>query len=352
MYEDQTYEVILQRLLDRVDNGVDKRPGSIIYDALAPAAAEFAQMYIDLNADLNLRFAPTATDEYLDRAIAWSGIKRKAATKAHLRGVFYDSAGGLFDIPIGSRFSLDDLNYTAINKLSAGNFTLECETAGAVGNRYFGDLLPIDYIDGLARGEITEVLIPGEDKESDTTLYERYQEKVSRPVTSGNRYQYEIWARELPGVGRAKAFPEWAGPGTVKVVLLDNDMRSPSVAVVQAVQDYIDPTQDGMGEGAAPVGPVVTVTAAEEVPINVSVSVTLATGATTEQVAEQIEAGLKTYLTNLAFTDPLVRYTRIQSIILDIPPVIDYADLLVNGQTSNIEMQPGQVAVPGTVTVT
>lgn len=351
MYEDQTFEVILQRLLDRVDNDVDKRPGSIIYDALAPAAAELAQVYIDLNADLNLRFADTATDDYLDRAIAWSGIKRKAATKARLRGVFYGSSGELVDIALGSRFSLDDLNYVATVKLSTGNYSLECETAGAEGNRYFGDLLPIDYIDGLTRGEITEVLIPGEDKESDTTLYERYQEKVSRPVTSGNRYQYELWARELPGVGRAKAFPEWAGPGTVKVVLLNNEMRSPSPAVVQAVQDYIDPTQDGMGEGTAPIGPIVTVVAAEEIPISISVAVTLATGATTEQVEEQIEAGLKTYLSNLAFTDPLVRYTRIQSIILDIPPVIDYTDLLVNGQTGNIEMQPGQVAVPGAVTV-
>ncbi|MNV35159.1 hypothetical protein D3C71_1265970 [compost metagenome] len=107
-----------------------------------------------------------------------------------------------------------------------------------------------------------------------------------------------------------------------------------------------------MGEGVAPIGPIVSVEAAGEVPINVSVQVTLASGATKDQVKEKLESGLRLYLANLAFVDPLVRYTRIQSIILDIPPVIDYADLKVNGLTTNIEIEPGKVAVPGTVTVT
>ena len=40
MYEDITYEVILKRMLDRIPSTMDKREGSIIYDALAPAAIE------------------------------------------------------------------------------------------------------------------------------------------------------------------------------------------------------------------------------------------------------------------------------------------------------------------------
>ena len=38
MYENITYEDILQRMLDRVPNSMDKREASIIFDALAPAA--------------------------------------------------------------------------------------------------------------------------------------------------------------------------------------------------------------------------------------------------------------------------------------------------------------------------
>ena len=40
MYESQTFDVILKRMLDRVSNSLDKREGSIIYDAAAPAANE------------------------------------------------------------------------------------------------------------------------------------------------------------------------------------------------------------------------------------------------------------------------------------------------------------------------
>lgn len=40
MFENMSYEGILQRMLDRVPNTFDKREGSIIFDALAPAAME------------------------------------------------------------------------------------------------------------------------------------------------------------------------------------------------------------------------------------------------------------------------------------------------------------------------
>ena len=38
-YEEMTYERIMSRCLARVPGTVDKREGSIIYDAIAPAAA-------------------------------------------------------------------------------------------------------------------------------------------------------------------------------------------------------------------------------------------------------------------------------------------------------------------------
>lgn len=72
---------------------------------------------------------------------------------------------------------------------------------------------------------------------------------------------------ENSGVGKAKAFPLWDGPGTVKVALLNNEMQTPAEAVIEAVQEYIDPTQDGMGEGAAPIGPVVTVVGQKRYPL-------------------------------------------------------------------------------------
>lgn len=84
MYEDQTYEALLERMLDRVPEGLDKREGSIIYDALAPAAAELAQMYVELEVNNNLFFPDTAEGEYLERSIAWTGITRQPAGRRSL----------------------------------------------------------------------------------------------------------------------------------------------------------------------------------------------------------------------------------------------------------------------------
>ena len=48
MYENMTFENVMDRCLARVSASVDKREGSIVYDAIAPAAAELAILYIEL----------------------------------------------------------------------------------------------------------------------------------------------------------------------------------------------------------------------------------------------------------------------------------------------------------------
>ncbi len=78
-----TYEEILQRMLDRVPNNIDKREGSIIYNALAPAAVELAQMYIEAERILNEGFADTASREYLIKRAAERGITPYPATSCN-----------------------------------------------------------------------------------------------------------------------------------------------------------------------------------------------------------------------------------------------------------------------------
>ena len=50
MFEEFTFDNIMNRLLDHVRDDVDKREGSIIYDALAPAALELEMAYSPLRA--------------------------------------------------------------------------------------------------------------------------------------------------------------------------------------------------------------------------------------------------------------------------------------------------------------
>lgn len=52
-------------------------------------------------------------------------------------------------------------------------YQLTCETPGAVGNNYTGDLTAITYVDGLTTAQVTDILVPGEDEESDDSLRTR-----------------------------------------------------------------------------------------------------------------------------------------------------------------------------------
>ncbi len=49
MFESITFESIIKRMLSKIPSDMDKREGSIIYDALAPVALELQLMYIELD---------------------------------------------------------------------------------------------------------------------------------------------------------------------------------------------------------------------------------------------------------------------------------------------------------------
>lgn len=341
MYEAQTYEAILARMLDRVPADLDKREGSIIYDALSPAAAELAQAYAELEVNLRLFSAQTSSGEYLELRTADYGVTRKAATKAQRKGLFFGQGDTLLDTPINSRFSIEQTNYRVMEKISTGQFIMECEVAGSVGNQHFGSLLPIDYINGLIRAELSDILIPGVDIETDDDLRQRYLQRIRQPATSGNTAQYRQWAVEVSGVGDAKIFPLWAGPGTVKVAIVDAEKQPATSTLVDTVVDYI--------ETVRPIGAAVTVVSAAAKEVNVSVKVALASGYVIQGVTDAFSAALESYLQDTAFTSTYVSYAKVGTLLLSTPGVIDYADLTLNGGSVNITLADEEIPVLGTV---
>lgn len=252
-YENMTYEYILNRMLDRVPNSVDKREGSIIFDALAPAAVELANLYIECDNILNETFADTASRYYLIKRAAERGIVPKKATYAIVQGEFTPVN---LEIPIGSRFSGDDLNYEVIEKIEDGIYRLKCETAGTVGNEYFGTIIPIDYIQGLETAKITQILIPGENEESTESLRARYLASLSSQGYGGNVADYKQKVNSLDGVGGCKVYraSEWNGGGSVRVVVINSEFEEPSNEMIDDIQTLIDPeTNHGEGLGIAPI---------------------------------------------------------------------------------------------------
>ena len=147
MYEDQTYENILDRSLARVASDVDKREGSVIMNAIAPVSAEHADVYIQLGNIVNNGYADTAVREFLILRCKERGIIPYEATKATLKGKFN------MEIPIGSRFNLNELNYvaTAFMESADGYFYYQ-------GNYYY--IFPeITATDNLANNLESEMVL-------------------------------------------------------------------------------------------------------------------------------------------------------------------------------------------------
>ncbi|WP_128896326.1 baseplate J/gp47 family protein [Longirhabdus pacifica] len=352
-YENVTKDVILERMLGQVPDDIDKRQGSITHDLLSPAAIELAQTYIHLDQVLRFGFADTTYGEYLDLRCAEMGLTRKAVTEAEGQVTFTGPDGTV--IPVGTQVSSsplidsDTLYYvtTEEGKVLNGSaaVNIKAVTGGAQGNveahfitTVIGDLSSVLSVTNDKQTE------GGTDEESDKELLDRYLEHVQQSGTSGNANHYLQWAKEVPGISEALVKPLANGPGTVKVIILGDDKKAPSTEITEDVDKHI--------EKVRPIGADVTVEAATEIPITISVKIEWLDGykgqRTLEQLQQKITEDITQYLASLAFADPIVRRSQIGNVILDLEAVKDYDELYINGQaTGNVEIaiQDGQVAV-------
>lgn len=349
MYEDITFERIMKRMLDRIPPEYDKREGGVLYNALAPAAVELQNMYIGLDWVLDQSFADTQDGEYLVRRCAERGIVPEAATYAVLKGEFN------MDIPVGSRFSLGLLNYVAVERVGTGTYRMQCEQAGEAGNRQLGAMIPIAYIQGLTRAELTELLIPGEDEESTEHLRQRYFDSLNSQAFGGNIRDYKEKTTALDGVGGVKVYPVWNGGGTVRLVILDASFHKPSSELLAGVQAAADPEQSqGTGLGFAPIGHVVTVEAVTEIPVNISMDITLQEGWKWADVSGYVDTCVEEYFDELrrmwADSDGLiVRISQLEARILDLAGIVDIGGTTLNGNAANLAIGADEIPVKGEV---
>lgn len=333
MWENMTYEAILSDALSKVPSDVDKRQGSVIYDALAPACFKLAEYYAQLKNFIDLVLADTAVGEYLDRVADERNITRKRATAA-VRKVTASKA-----VDIGSRWAIDDVVYDITALISDGVYSATCETAGSAGNAYAGQLSNIDNTSD-ATVVLGDIIISGTDEETDENLRARFYEQIRKPSTSGNVYDYEKWALSVAGVGAVKVYPLWNGNGTVKVLVVDSN-KAIDTSLEQKVADYI--------ESVRPIGAAVTVSSPEGFEISVAANVTLDGSVALADVQSAFTTSLSEYLKSSVFKTYNISYAKIGSLLLSTPGVADYNSLMVNGGTLNITIPDEDIPVVGTV---
>lgn len=354
-FENITFEELMKLKLQQIPSNQDKRQSSVIYNAIASNSAETIQMYMDLKFLEDRTYGDTATGIDLDRRASERGIIRYPPSKSICEGIFTQSGNIPFDVPIGSRFSGDDLNYIVVEKIADGKFKLSCETDGEAGNRYFGALIPIEYIKNLATAELTQLLIPGEDAEPDESLRERYFDSFENQAYGGNIADYKLKTNSIQGVGGVKVYPVWAGGGTVKLVIIDSDFNVPSDTLINTVQTYIDPeVNQGIGLGIAPIGHIVTVEPVKDVTVNIKSHITLKISYKWEDVVSGIRTAIKEYFQDLRKLwqkedTTIVRISRIETRILDVIGVLDVEDTLLNELSANFSLATDEVPILGEV---
>lgn len=348
-YEHMTYEVILQRMMDRVTAqypNLDTREGSIIYNALAPAAVEMAIMYTELDNVLLESFIGTASREYILIACEQMGMDTSSfeATIGVHKGVFD------VEVPIGSRWNCDLYNYTVtefIEQDSDGYYTyrMECDTPGTAPNNQTGDLTAItDIPNNLTVAKVTECLIEGENEVSDDDIRTAYYDYVNSTSVDGNVNQYKRWCSEYDGIGNSKIIPLWNGANTVKVSILSASNGTASEELVREFQQYLDPGSNGMGDGVAPIGAIVTVTTATETPISVGATVTMKSGYSDTSV---ITDKVSEYFSQIAYTKNIVAYMNVGAAILSSDGVESISNLTLNGGTADITLGDEEIPVLG-----
>lgn len=374
-----TYEYILTEALSKVPDNVDKREGSIIRDALSPCCYEAAKHILYLADIIEQTYIETANGLWLDGRVIEGGITRDPATYAKKLGVFKTQLDEPCQISIGQSFStVGDtiLNYTAVQVYAnedggvvPGSYIMQCNTVGSVGNSYIGRIVPNDYIEKLASAEITTLLYPGEEEESDDSLRERFLANLMKTAFGGNIAQYRQWAKEIPGIGGVQVYSVWAGGGTVKLSIIDTDYNSCSSEFCQTILEKFDPENSGgktgLGLGIAPIGHKVTVSTPLPRTINVSGKITLLPGYKLETLLPQIKLALEEYLLSLRQAwensddennySVIVYLGRINFAILNVKGVSSAYELQLNGTDTDIRLTETsslqEIPVLGTVSL-
>ncbi len=338
MFENFTFDYLIERMIKRIqyiDNTIDTSEGSLIYTAVASSAWELAENYIAMDTVLEMAFADTAPREELVLRAKEYGMEPKKATQAILRGVFN------IDIPLGTRFSAGDLYYITTEKMDAGTYKMLCETPGTRGNSKLGALTSTVFMEGLENANLTELLVSGEDEEDTEDFRNRYFSLVRTPTTSGNANHYRQWALEVNGVGDAKVFPLWDGPGTIKVVIVDNDKQPVSISLLESTLEHI--------EKLRPIGAEVSVVSGTAKQINVTAKINLSAGYSLPDIIANFTTAVTEYFKSIAFGINYVSIAKIGTILLSAEGVIDYSNLQLDSTTSNIALTEEEIPILGTV---
>ena len=212
-------------------------------------------------------------------------------------------------------------------------------------------ILMLRPIEGISRLYNEEDITGGTDEEDNESYRERIMEAYESEGTSniGNDADYKRWAKEVVGIGDCIVVPTWNGPGTVKLVLVDSNGRPANERLVKAVYNHIM-SPDDREKRLMPTGSAdLTVVAADTKIISYGCTgLSYDSSTNIEQIESDFKDAIMKYYAS-AKLENIIRYNRVHSILTNLPGVLDFADLKINGEEKNIQLDQDEYPETGEV---
>lgn len=231
---------------------IDTTEGSFYYDITQALILELERLWDFAATDVvAASLVEYAWGDYLDDHGATVGVPRKEAVAATGEVTFTGTDDVL--IPIGTEVATvqtdpdeEPIAYVTTDSgvIAGGSVTLPVQAVeeGTAGNVPAAAVeLLLSPVENISEVTNAEAITGGADPETDEAYRERLRLANTAAQGGGSIADYERWALGWPGVGNVRVVPLWNGPGTVRVIVTDEDNNPVSAAIKEGLQDYLDP---------------------------------------------------------------------------------------------------------------
>ena len=351
---------IHERMMKNLPPDIDDMPGGFPYDFTRPAAIEKAELInFHLTRTLMIAFPQYAWDEWLDLHGQQVHLTRHPAE--HAAGYVKVTGKEGTKIPEGTVFCTPAtatgpaLEYTADEDCTIGSsgsciVAVTAVTAGTVSNVAANTICIMAKPDKNITSVVNaEPITGGSEREGNDDFYDRIAAEYANSMTYlGNDADYVRWAKEA-GAGDCIVVSAADGPGTVKLVLVDQNGQPANQALINAVYKHIVSPDDRTARLLPTACAKLTCAAATTVQIAYA-----CTGLIIDETTniEQIKADFKKAVLTVydkAKTDSILRYNDVRPLISAIAGVKDFETFTINGGTENIILAQDEYPQTGTL---
>ncbi|EGT3638675.1 baseplate J/gp47 family protein [Clostridioides difficile] len=353
-------ETIHQRMLNNFQD-VSTLEGDFIYDATRPTAEQIAELkQLGLQNNLKIAFPQTSYGEYLEWLGECKGVFKNQPTKSvgmitftGVQGTIITKGTIVTTVATDEKQSIEFelLETKTIGENETVDIKAECKESGTIGNVSKGSIsVLLGSISGVKSVTNKEDFRGGTDIEDEEHFRERVLVAEQEDKLSGASSDYIRWAKEVDGVGYAYVVPEWAGAGTVKVLILDKNRKAATQELIDKVQEHIYPNvEEGQNRnGKAPIGAIVNIATPQTLLINVKASFVFSNGFSQETVLNILKNKIDKYLDKIDIGGTVsynAIYSLAGSMMLADEGIQDFSNLTINDGTTNIILNDQVVGI-------